>query len=222
MLLATEIDADGSMYEVRATPDGKVHHPKFKQPQQYHLKYDRFGATFYHGLNDQPFNYILPPPHEHVLLRGPSIVMLGVSPEDVNTAAAKHLGAVTGMAQHLKTALAMPVSSGSKAAASKMASKRHHSVIHKALMRRRTSGTRGGSTGDAGAVAVQAPDVAVADEEEGVEEEEEDVVVEEEDEEEPELEDDNYEEEAADEDFEDENNPPEAEDDEEIAAEDME
>ncbi len=208
------------MYEVQATPDGKVHHPKFKQPQQYHLKYDRFGATFYHGLNDQPFNYILPPPHEHVLLRGPSIVMLGVSPEDVNTAAAKHLGAVTGMAQHLKTALAMPVSSGSKAAASKMASKRHHSVIHKALMRRRTSGTR--STGDAGAVAVQAPDVAVADEEEGVEEEEEDVVVEEEDEEEPELEDDNYEEEAADEDFEDENNPPEAEDDEEIAAEDME
>jgi hypothetical protein len=150
----TRLDADRTMHAVHIESDGTV------SKKRYHLKYEREGTTFYHGLNDQPFPVMLPPPHEHVLLRGPSIVIVGVTPEGLNQAVKPHLDALKHMTQHLKTVFEPRAASGSKGAASKMAAKRHSSVINKALMRRRTSGGRGG--GDGGAAVAQAPDVAAA------------------------------------------------------------
>ena len=176
----TRLDADRTMHAVHIDSDGTL------AKKQYHLKYEREGTIFYHGLNDQPFPIMLPPPHEHVLLRGPSIVIVGVTPEGLNQAVKPHVDALKHMAQHLKASFEPRAASGSKSAASKMAAKRHSSVINKALMRRRTSGGRGGE-----AAVAQAPDAAAAAdvapeeeqlEEEELEEEEEDLYEEEEEE----------------------------------------
>ena len=191
----TRLDADRTMHPVHIGRDGTL--LSFKDSQKYHLKYEREGVTFYHGLNDQPFPIMLPAPHEHVLLRGPSIVMVGVSPGELNAAAKQHLDAAKHMVQHFKSAFEPRTNSGSKSAASKMAAKRHSSVINKALMRRRTSGGRGGDGG--GVSAVQAPDATTSaidvpaeeeqleEEEEVMEEEEDDMYAVEEEEEEEEV-----------------------------------
>ena len=190
----TRVHADRSMQAVQIGRDGTV--IQFKDSQKYHLAYEREGTILYHGLNDQPFPIMLPAPYEHVLLRGPSIVIVGATPEGLNQAAKQHLDSAKRMAQHFKGAFELRTNSGSKSAASKMAAKRHSSVINKALMRRRTSGGRGGDGG--GAAAVQAPDAIAAidvaqeeeqlEEEEGMEEEEEDEIYEEAEEEEEEEE----------------------------------